>query len=38
MSAVGFAKDRIFMECDTPDEYQTLTREVYPTLARNVAR
>jgi choline kinase len=34
MEAVGFGRERIFMECDTPEEYQTLTREVYPSLTK----
>jgi choline kinase len=34
MTSVRFGKERVFMECDTPDEYQTLTREVYPSLTQ----
>lgn len=34
MDAVLFGKERAFMECDTPDEYEVLTREMYPKLAR----
>jgi len=32
MITVGFGRERAFMECDTPDEYQVLTGEMYPRL------
>jgi choline kinase len=30
--AVGFGRERAFMECDTPEEYEVLKREMYPRL------
>ena len=37
MDAVTFAPSWRFMECDTPEEYELLTREVYPRLAGSVS-
>jgi choline kinase len=34
MAAVKFGRDRLFMECDTPDEYRVLVDEVYPRLKK----
>jgi choline kinase len=34
MRAVRFGKERLFMECDTPDEYQMLVKEMYPSLTK----
>ncbi len=33
VEAALLPKERIFMECDTPDEYRVLVEEVYPRLA-----
>ncbi len=32
MSAVAFGKEHLFMEVDTPEEYDVLVREMYPKL------
>lgn len=32
MHVAGLGPDVAFMECDTPDEYEVLTREMYPRL------
>ncbi len=37
MVAVGFDRSLSFMECDTPDEYDVLTREMYPRLRERLS-
>ena len=37
MQTVGLGDDVLFMECDTPDEYEVLTREFYPALRAKLA-
>lgn len=32
--AICFGEDLFFMECDTPEEYEVLTREAYPALKK----
>jgi choline kinase len=32
MKTVPFGKDLLFMECDTPEEYEVLTKEMFPKL------
>jgi choline kinase len=36
VEAVSFGADLLFMECDTPEEYEVLTREMYPRIAAKV--
>ena len=38
LDAVTFGGDRLFMEVDTPDEYETLVREMYPRLLERASR
>lgn len=37
MDAVTFGSELAFMECDTPEEYEVLTREMYPRLSKLVS-
>jgi choline kinase len=36
MRTVSFGAEHLFMECDTPDEYEVLTREMYPALRARI--
>jgi choline kinase len=38
MQSVTFGKEVLFMECDTPEEYEILTKEMYPLLRARLER
>ena len=38
VSAVTFGHERLFMECDTPDEYKVLIEEMWPKLKARLGR